>query len=133
MHIVRPHRGRLIQRGHGLFGVFRSLARRLVPLGKQFLKSDVAKKVGRVVKDEALRVGAETAADTLAGHNVGKALEKHLGASGQRVLNRMETAATRALNKNASLGITSKKKKKKKKKGSVLARGRGTLELSTLF
>jgi len=122
MHSVTPHRGRMLQRGNGLGGLFRSLGRTLVPLAKKAFTSEAARAAGRLARDEAIRLGTSTAADALAGENVGQALEKHAAQARKRAAAKIRQAGEEAANappsakkpRSTKKKATSARKKKKK-------------------
>ena len=67
---IAGHRGARMQRGYGIRGIFKSLARYAIPLFKQG-----AKVVGKRVLQEATEVGQ----DVLQGKNVRESVETHGG------------------------------------------------------
>jgi len=79
----------------------------------KLVTSSTAKRVGKAVGKEALRVGANTVSDALAGENVGNALKKHLATTKGKVSKRLKKAADTG-DVGALLPPTKKKGKKKK-------------------
>ena len=113
---IVPHRGRRVQRGHGVGGVFRALGRHVVPWITKLVTSPSAKRIGKSIGREAVRAGAGVLSDTLAGENVSRALDKQLKVTKKKVRNQLKRVEA-----SGDLGSLVPPKKTKRK-----PRGRGT-------
>ena len=86
MNSVLPyHRGVLLQNGRGIGGIFSSLFRTLLPVGKAVIKSapkvlnKVAKSnVGKQLKKSAQKIALNTAKDLLQTGDINKTIKKSL-------------------------------------------------------
>ena len=84
MNAVLPyHRGVLLQKGRGIGGIFSSLFRTLLPIGKAVIKStptiirNTAKSpIGRKLKKSAKKVAVSTVKNLLQSGDINKTLEK---------------------------------------------------------
>ena len=92
MNSVLPyHRGVLMQRGRGIGGVFNSLFRTLLPIGKSVIKSTpklikaTAKSpLGKKLRKSAKKVAINTARNLLESGNIDQTLKKSIEDSKKR-------------------------------------------------
>ena len=94
---VPYHRGVLIQRGRGIGGVFSSLFRSLLPIGKAVIKStpsiirSTAKSpIGRKLRRSAKKVALNTAKNLIETGDINKTLQKNLNDSKNEVTNALK-------------------------------------------
>ena len=100
MNAVLPyHRGVLLQKGRGIGGIFSSLFRTLLPIGKAVIKSTptiirkTAKSpIGRKLKKSAKKVAVSTVKCLLQSGDINKALEKSIEDSKKEVANALKSA-----------------------------------------
>ena len=86
MNAVLPyHKGVLFQKGRGIGGVFNSLFRTLLPIGKaviksspKIIKSAVISPLGRKVRKSAQRVALQTAKNLIESGDISKTLKKSI-------------------------------------------------------
>ena len=91
-NVVPYHKGLLIQKGRGIGGIFSSLFRTLVPIGKAVLKSTpkllkaVSKsKVGKRLKKSAKRIALNTAKNLIQSGDINKTLSKSVEESKREI------------------------------------------------
>ena len=95
MNAVLPyHKGVLFQKGRGIGGVFNSLFRTLLPIGKaviksspKIIKSAVKSPLGRKVRKSAQRVALQTAKNLIESDDISKTLKKSIADSKKEVSN----------------------------------------------
>ena len=93
MNAVIPyHRGVLTQRGKGIGGVFSSLFRNLLPIGKAFVRSSpkiikntVKSPLGKKLRRSAKKVAINTAKNLLESGDINKTLKKTIEDSKKEV------------------------------------------------
>ena len=88
---ITGYRGARMQRGYGIVGVFKSLARYVIPLFKQ---------VAKVVGKRALQAATEVGQDVLQGKNVRESVKTH----GGDVVKDFAEQGAKALLQQAGLG-----------------------------
>ena len=124
---VFPHPS---QRGHGgLGGLFSSLARMILPIGKTALRASkpLIKTAAKSIGKEALQMGVETVSDLVQGGDLKSSVKKNAKAGAKRIFKKAEDGIQKTINKRKKSGYTSfenpprkssaaKGKKKKKKK-----------------
>ena len=120
MSLLKYHHGPLLQRGHGIGSIFKSLFRFLSPalskvktvlsqgakIGSKIASDPTVRDVMKTVKDSAIDVGLKTAADTLEGLDFQQALDKNLRTGKSQV-----AASFRKGVKNVNANKQPKKKK----------------------
>ena len=96
---VPYHRGVLIQRGRGIGGVFSSLFRSLLPIGKAVIKStpsiirSTAKSpIGRKLRRSAKKVALNTAKNLIETGDINKTLQKSVNDSKKEVENALKSS-----------------------------------------
>ena len=96
---VPYHRGVLIQRGRGIGGVFSSLFRSLLPIGKAVIKStpsiirSTAKSpIGRKLRRSAKKVALNTAKNLIETGDINKTLQKSVNDSKKEVANALKSS-----------------------------------------
>ena len=95
MNSVLPyHRGVLIQRGRGIGGVFNSLFRTLLPIGKavikstpKFIKQTAKSPLGKKLQKSAQKVAINTAKNLLETGDIKKTLKKSIKDSKKELSN----------------------------------------------
>ena len=82
-NVIPYHKGLLIQRGRGIGGIFSSLFRTLLPIGKavvkstpKLLKAASKSKVGKRLKKSAKEIALNTAKNLIQSGNINKTLSK---------------------------------------------------------
>ena len=93
MNAVLPyHRGALLQKGRGIGGIFSSLFRTLLPIGKAIIKStpaivkNTAKgPIGRKIRKSATKVALNTATNLIESGDINKTFKKSLEDSKKEV------------------------------------------------
>ena len=124
MRVVGPY----IQRGRGLGSIFSSLFNAAIPalksiggtlgsLGKQFVKSDAVKNVGKTIAEAALQGGLSLAADAVKGKNIAESAKSNLVSSRDAV---SEAISNELDKRRIKVPIKRKAEKKKKKKKRVV-------------
>ena len=96
MNAVLPyHKGVLFQKGRGIGGVFNSLFRTLLPIGKaviksspKIIKSAVKSPLGRKVRKSAQRVALQTAKNLIESGDISKTLKTSIADSKKRSIKR---------------------------------------------
>ena len=93
------HRGVLIQKGRGIGGVFSSLFRSLLPIGKAVIKStpsiirSTAKSpIGRKLRRSAKKVPLNTAKNLIETGDINKTLQKSVNDSKKEVANALKSS-----------------------------------------
>ena len=84
MNAVLPyHRGALLQKGRGIGGIFSSLFRTLLPIGKAIIKSTPAivkntskGPIGRKIRKSATKVALNTAKNLIESGDINKTFKK---------------------------------------------------------
>jgi hypothetical protein len=111
------HKGKFIQRGHGLGNIFGSLFRAIMPVAKnvfsRIVSSPITKSLAQTASESATRAGMQLANDVLSGENVGQSLKKGLGTVGSDVI---ETAKRKMTGGKRRLTLPKSKKCCKKLK-----------------
>ena len=102
-HGMVGYRGSAYQRGSGIGNLLGGLFRSFLP---------VAKSIGKTVGKQALKTGAEVAADALGGRDIGEAFEERGKAGASRLLAK---GVKKLGNKKKSTAKTRKNQKKKGK------------------
>ena len=104
------HRGVLIQRGRGIGGVFSSLFRSLLPIGKAVIKStpsiirSTAKSpIGRKLRRSAKKVALNTAKNLIETGDINKTLQKSVNDSKKEVENALKSSKDSRKRKLSSL------------------------------
>ena len=104
------HRGVLIQRGRGIGGVFSSLFRSLLPIGKAVIKStpsiirSTAKSpIGRKLRRSAKKVALNTAKNLIETGDIKKTLQKSVNDSKKEVENALKSSKDSRKRKFSSL------------------------------
>ena len=100
MNAVLPyHKGVLLQKGRGIGGVFNSLFRTLLPIGKAVLKSSpkiiksTAKSpLGRKLRKSAKKVALNTAKNLIESGDIKQTLKKSIEDSKQEVSNALNSS-----------------------------------------
>lgn len=107
---VPYHRGVLIQRGRGIGGVFSSLFRSLLPIGKAVIKStpsiirSTAKSpIGRKLRRSAKKVALNTAKNLIETGDINKTLQKSVNDSKKEVENALKSSKDSRKRKFSSL------------------------------
>ena len=107
---VPYHRGVLIQRGRGIGGVFSSLFRSLLPIGKAVIKStpsiirSTAKSpIGRKLRSSAKKVALNTAKNLIETGDINKTLQKSVNDSKKEVENALKSSKDSRKRKLSSL------------------------------
>ena len=87
MKTLKIIRSPFMQRGSGLGGIFRSLARIFMPIAKTAIKASkpLMKQAAKETGKELLRSGIETVGDLAAGENLGASVKKNLKAGTKRI------------------------------------------------
>lgn len=75
------HRGPLLQRGYGLGGIFASLFKRIIPIGKAFIQS----KTGQTLKDIGVQAASNTISEIIGGRNVRESAKENLSDAKKRI------------------------------------------------
>ena len=104
------HRGVLIQKGRGIGGVFSSLFRTLLPIGKAVIKStpsiisSTAKsQIGRKLRKSAKKVALNTAKNLIETGDINKTLQKSVNDSKKEVANALKSSKDSRKRKLSSL------------------------------
>ena len=100
MNAVLPyHKGILLQKGRGIGGVFNSLFRTLLPIGKAVLKSSpkiikstARSPLGRKLRKSAQKVALNTAKNLIESGDIKKTLKKSIEDSKQEVSNALNSS-----------------------------------------
>ena len=100
MNAVIPyHRGVLTQRGKGIGGVFSSLIRNLLPIGKAFVRSSpkiikntVKSPLGKKLRRSAKKVAINTAKNLLESGDINKTLKKTIEDSKKEVSSALKSS-----------------------------------------
>jgi len=100
MNAVLPyHKGVLLQKGRGIGGVFSSLFRTLLPIGKTILKSSpkiikstARSPLGRKLRKSAQKVALNTAKNLIESGDIKKTLKKSIEDSKQEVSNALNSS-----------------------------------------
>lgn len=100
MNAVLPyHRGVLLQKGRGIGGIFSSLFRTLLPIGKAVIKStptilkNTAKSpIGRKLRRSAKKVALNTAKNLIQSGDINKTLKKSVEDSKKEVANALKSS-----------------------------------------
>ena len=100
MNAVLPyHKGVLLQKGRGIGGVFNSLFRTLLPIGKAVLKSSpkiikstARSPLGRKLRKSAKKVALNTAKNLNESGDIKKTLKKSIEDSKQEVSNALNSS-----------------------------------------
>ena len=108
MNSVLPyHRGVLIQRGRGIGGVFNSLFRALLPIGKavikstpKFIKQTAKSPLGKKLQKSAQKVAINTAKNLLETGDIKKTLKKSIKDSKKEVSNVLLSSENRRKRKS---------------------------------
>ena len=107
---VPYHRGVLIQRGRGIGGVFSSLFRSLLPIGKAVIKStpsiirSTAKSpIGRKLRRSAKKVALNTSKNLIETGDINKTLQKSVNDSKKEVANALKSSKDSRKRKFSSL------------------------------
>ena len=89
------------QRGHGLGGIFRSLARVFMPIAKTVFKASkpLMKKAVKYAGKEALQVGLDTVTDVVNGNDLKTSLKKNVKTRSKHVLNKTKDKIKEGLEK----------------------------------
>lgn len=125
MSLLKYHRGPLLQRGHGIGSIFKSILRFIAPslqsvksvfakgaqIGSKIAKNPAVKDVMNTVRDSAIDIGLSTAADTLEGLDLKQSLDKNLTTGKLKVAESLRRGV-KNVNVNKQIG---KKKKIKKR------------------
>ena len=99
MNSVLPyHRGVLIQKGRGIGGVFNSLFRTLLPIGKaviksspKLIKSTAKTPLGRKIRKSAQKVALNTAKNLLESGDIKKTFKRSIEDSKKEISNALNT------------------------------------------
>ena len=118
MNSVLPyHRGVLIQRGRGIGGVFNSLFRTLLPIGKSVIKSTpklikaTAKSpLEKKLRKSAKKVAINTARNLLESGNIDQTLKKSIEDSKKEVSNLLQSSEKTRKRKPTNLSHCKPKK-----------------------
>ena len=89
------HRGRTLQRGYGLVGIFRGIMRAILPAAKAVIRSPIAKSF----KKSIMKGGRHLVADVVRGDNVKAATKRRLAALRDSVADDINVAPPRAKKK----------------------------------
>ena len=115
---VPYHRGVLIQRGRGIGGVFSSLFRSLLPIGKAVIKStpsiirSTAKSpIGRKLRRSAKKVALNTAKNLIETGDINKTLKKGVDDSKKEIADAFQSSKDSKKRKLSSLFHRKDKKK----------------------
>ena len=100
MNAVLPyHKGVLLQKGRGIGGVFNSLFRTLLPIGKAVLKSSpkiikstARSPLGRKLRKSAKKVALNTAKNLIESGDIKQTLKKSIEDSKQEVSNALNSS-----------------------------------------
>ena len=100
MNAVLPyHKGVLLQKGRGIGGVFSSLFRTLLPIGKTVLKSSpkiikstARSPLGRKLRKSAKKVALNTAKNLIESGDIKQTLKKSIEDSKQEVSNALNSS-----------------------------------------
>ena len=100
MNAVLPyHKGVLLQKGRGIGGVFNSLFRTLLPIGKAVLKSSpkiikstARSPLGRKLRKSAKKVALNTAKNSIEYGDIRQTLKKSIEDSKQEVSNALNSS-----------------------------------------
>ena len=100
MNAVLPyHKGILLQKGRGIGGVFNSLFRTLLPIGKAVLKSSpkiikstARSPLGRKLRKSAKKVALNTAKNLIESGDIKQTLKKSIEDSKQEVSNALNSS-----------------------------------------
>ena len=98
MNSVLPyHRGILIQKGRGIGGVFNSLFRTLLPIGKaviksspKIIKSAAKSPLGKKLRKSAKKVALNTAKNLMESGDINKAFRKSIEDSKKEISNALQ-------------------------------------------
>ena len=99
MNSVLPyHRGILIQKGRGIGGVFNSLFRTLLPIGKaviksspKIIKSAAKTPLGKKLRKSAKKVALNTAKNLMESGDINKTFRKSIEDSKKEISNALQT------------------------------------------
>ena len=87
--IMIYHKGKLLQKGNGLGGIFSGLIKRFLPavkvLGSKVLASPITKSIAESAKESAAKAGLQLAQDILSGENVKESLKRGIGTVGEDI------------------------------------------------
>ena len=72
------HIGKRYQRGRGIGGLFSTIFRSVIPLGKKLLTSSTTKSIAKSVGKSLKEAAVDTALDALEGKNIKKAAQERL-------------------------------------------------------
>ena len=107
---VQYHRGALLQKGRGVGGIFNSLFRTLLPIGKALVKStptilrNTAKgPIGRKFKKSAKKIALNTAKNLMKSGNIDKTIQKSLQDSKEEIANILESSNRKKKRKSNSI------------------------------
>ena len=112
MNAVLPyHKGVLFQKGRGIGGVFNTLFRTLLPIGKaviksspKIIKSTVKSLLGRKLRKSAQKVALKTAKNLIESGDINKTLKKSIEDSKEEVSNAL--APSKGQKKKTKQSIT---------------------------
>lgn len=102
--------GPLVQQGHGIGGIFKSLFRSVIPLFRS--AAPVLKKVAKTAAKEVVRTGANVVDDVIDGERISDALAKRGNEAFQRTVRR-GTKRIRKLLSGPASGRVQKKRARK--------------------
>ena len=122
------HSGARIQRGRGIGSILSGLFRSVLPAvsraglrtAKRIVQSDVAKDIGRQMKDVAARSAVNMTLDTLEGKNVGESLQNQLNSAKKEISSSLRKSISRKRSKVNKSKATPRKKNSRYRKKSYL-------------
>ena len=108
--VIPYHRGVILQRGRGIGGVFSSLFRTLLPIGKAVIKSTpkvinrMAKSnIGKQLKKSAKRIAIDTTKDLIRTGDINKAINKTVQDSKKEINNVLSASKTQRKRKSNNI------------------------------
>ena len=108
--VIPYHRGVILQRGRGIGGVFSSLFRTLLPIGKAVIKSTpkvinrMAKSnIGKQLKKSAKRIAIDTTKDLIRTRDINKAINKTVHDSKKEINNVLSASKTQRKRKSNNI------------------------------
>ena len=123
------HSGARIQRGRGIGSILSGLFRTVLPAvsraglrtAKRIVQSDVAKDIGRQMKDVAARSAVNMALDTLDGQNVGESLQNQLNSAKRDISSTLRKSIARKRSRTNKSNSEPRRKKSRYGKNRIFS------------